>query len=113
MTSTGGATRFAGIGVVLGALALLLAITTIIQGMSNRALQQQVTEGQAQVARAQTLANLDKSLIELIAKSSVENKDDALRDLLARGGVTFTTSAPAVATSSGDTPNKGDGGDGQ
>ena len=79
----------------LGFLALLLALANLAQSYFNRDLQNQVSAGQAQLAKAQTLANVDNSLIQLLAKSAAENNDTALRDLLARNGVTFKANAVA------------------
>jgi hypothetical protein len=81
----------------LGVLAMVLALATLVQGFLNRGLQKDVVEGQQQLAKAQTLANLDNSLIQLLAKSAVDNKDQALRDLLARNGVTFQARAPVAS----------------
>ncbi len=85
----------------LGALALVLAITTVILGSGNRGMQQQLAEGQAKVARIQSLANLNNNLIQLMAKAAADNKDGDLRQLLERNGITFkaapggTPAAPA------------------
>ncbi len=109
MTETHRASRLSKASVYLGGLALLLAIVTVVQGMSNRSLQQEVATGQAQVAKAQTLANLDNSLVQLMAKSAVDNNDNALRDLLARNGVTFKANASAAAAAPSDTPADAEG----
>lgn len=81
--------RFDTVAVLLGALALLLAIVSVVQSARNRMLQAEVTEGQAKLAKAQALANLDNSLVQLMAKTAADKDDGALRDLLARNGVTF------------------------
>ncbi|MBK6721019.1 MAG: hypothetical protein IPG62_14355 [Sphingomonadales bacterium] len=79
----------------LALLALVLALANMLQAYLNRGLQAEVLDGQAQLAKAQTLANVDNSLIQLLAKSAAENDDKALRDLLARNGVTFKANAAA------------------
>jgi cell division protein FtsB len=89
MTDDAPRSRFDGVAVFLGALALILAIAGVIQSARNRSLQAQVAEGQAKLAKAQTLANLDNSLVQLMAKAAADKNDGALRDLLARNGVTF------------------------
>jgi hypothetical protein len=78
---------------VLGGIALVLAVTTVILSAGNRDLQQKLTDGQAKVARVQALSNLDNNLIQLLAKSAMDNKDDALRQLLESNGVTFKAAA--------------------
>lgn len=98
MTDTAPAFRASRMGlaeIILGGLALVLALATVWQSYSNRTLQEQVTKDQAQLVRAQTLANLDNSLIQLMAKAAVDNGDTAMRDLLARNGVTVNAKAAA------------------
>jgi cell division protein FtsB len=89
MTDDASRSRFDGIAVLLGALALLLAIVTVVQSVRNRTLQAQVADGQAKLAKAQAMANLDNSLVQLMAKTAADKDDRAIRDLLARNGVTF------------------------
>lgn len=84
-----------------GGLALVLALLTAYQSYSNRALQDQLIKTQADLVRAQTLANLDNNLIQLMAKAAVDSNDGAMRALLARNGVTVTAKASAAATSDG------------
>jgi hypothetical protein len=81
--------RFEGLAFLLGALALILAIVSVVQSARNRGLQKQVADGQAKLAAAQTVANLDNSLIQLMAKAAADKNDGAMRDLLARNGVTL------------------------
>ncbi len=88
--------RFDSVAVLLGALALMLAIVTVVQSARNRMLQAEVAEGQAKLAKAQTMANLDNSLVQLMAKTAADKNDGAIRDLLARNGVTFKA-PPALA----------------
>jgi hypothetical protein len=92
--------RFDGVAVILGAVALILAILSVVQSARNRSLQAQVAEGQAKLAKAQTMANLDTSLVQLMAKTAADKNDGAIRDLLARNGVTFKA-PPATAPETG------------
>lgn len=75
----------AGVSVVV----LILAIALVVLGAQNRSLQDQVAAGRQQLARAQTFAGLDNSLVQLLAKTAAEKNDAALKDLLAHNGVTF------------------------
>jgi hypothetical protein len=94
--------RVDGMAVILGAVALILAILSVVQSARNRSLQAQVAEGQAKLAKAQTMANLDTSLVQLMAKTAADKNDGAIRDLLARNGVTFKAPpAPAPAPETG------------
>jgi hypothetical protein len=91
--------RVDGVAVILGAVALILAILSVVQSARNRMLQTDVAAGQVKLAKAQTLANLDNSLVQLMAKTAADKDDGALRDLLARNGVTFKAPpAPAPET---------------
>ena len=83
----------------LGALALVLAVLSVVGAQINRGLQQQVDAVRPDLAKGQTFANIDNSLIRLLAKAAVEKNDTALRDLLARNGVTFKVdgAAPSAA----------------
>jgi len=85
----------------LGVIALVLAVLNIAGAERNRALQAEVTAGQAVLQRGQTFANVNNSLIQLLAKAAAESNDSAIRDLLARNGVTFELkAAPANAAQS-------------
>lgn len=82
----------------LGALALILALLNVIGAQRNRTLQAEVDTAQASLQRAQAFVNVNNGLIQLLAKAAAERNDPAIRDLLARNGVTFKLSAaPAAA----------------
>jgi hypothetical protein len=93
--------RWDSVALLLGALALVLAVLTVVQSGRNRSLQKQLGDGQAKLTKAQAIANLDNSLIQLMAKAASDKNDGAIRDLLARNGVTFK-SAPAPAPKAED-----------
>lgn len=76
-----------------GGLALLLALATAGFALANSSLQGVAAAGQAKVAGAQTAANVNASLIRLLAKSAAENNDEALKALLARNGITFNAAS--------------------
>lgn len=82
----------------LAILATVLAIISFSQAAANRELQKTVSQNQARLARANTFANLDNGLIQLIAKSAVDNNDAALTALLAQNGVTFRRNAAPAGT---------------
>lgn len=87
----------------LGILALILALLNVAGAQRNRDLQGKVDTAQAALQRGQAFANVNNSLIQLLAKAAAERDDPAIRDLLARNGVTFRLSAapvvpPAAAT---------------
>ena len=94
---------FAGFHLLLGLTAMVLAVLGFTQANTNRALQKAVASNQARLERAGTFANLDNSLVQLIAKSAADNKDAALTTLLANNGITFHV-APTAQTDSGAKP---------
>ena len=98
--------RFDSVAVLLGVLAMILAIATVVQAASNRSLQGKVAAGQAKLAQAQAMANLNNSLIQLMAKTAAEKDDRAIRDLLARNGVTFNSPPAPVADAAGPEAGK-------
>jgi hypothetical protein len=82
----------------LGVLALFLALLNVAGAQRNRNLQGKVDTAQAALQRGQAFANVNNSLIQLLAKAAAERNDTAIRNLLARNGVTFKLSAaPAGA----------------
>ena len=44
---------------------------------------------QAKLARARTFLQVDNALVQLLARTAADKDDAALRDVLARNGVTF------------------------
>lgn len=88
----------------VGALALLLSIVTVGFAITNTSLQSAAADGQRRAASAQTAANVNASLIRMLAKSAAENNDAAIKALLAQNGITFKETAgiapPASAASS-------------
>lgn len=80
------------VSALIGALALLLAVVTVIQSSANADLQVTAAQQQAQLAKAQALTTLDNNLVQMLAKAAAEQSDSDIRGLLARNGVTFRTS---------------------
>lgn len=86
-----------GIGaLVLGALALLLALVTLWEARGSRELQHQVADAQQKAAKAQTMANLDNTLVQMLARAAIDNNDPAIRALLERNGVQLKAGAPSA-----------------
>ena len=79
----------AGVHLLLGVLAVVLAVLSLIGANTNRGLQTVAATNQARIERANTFANLDNNLVQLIAKSAADNNDTALTSLLSTNGVTF------------------------
>lgn len=56
-----------------------------------------MAENQAKLTKGQTLANVDNSLVQLLAKAVTEKNDADIRALLLRNGVTVNAAAPGAA----------------
>ena len=81
----------------LGALALVLVLVNIGLARSNRELQGEVN-GRAQfIQQTVQLQALYQDIIKAIADLSLRNKDDALKELLTREGLTISMNAPDSA----------------
>jgi hypothetical protein len=83
----------------VGAACLALAITNMALFTANRAVQREVTARSQYIQQSGSLQGLYQSLVHALADLSVSNKDNQLRDVLARQGikVTATPTAPASA----------------
>ena len=80
----------------LGVVGLLAGVVLVITGMLNHGLQTQVTAAQGRIANGQAAANVNNSLIRLLAKSAEETGDVQIRALLTRNGITSLPSAVAA-----------------
>ncbi|MEO5938186.1 MAG: hypothetical protein ABIQ43_04170 [Sphingomonas sp.] len=83
------------IAAALGVIVLVLGVMTLWSAGTNRGLQQTLAANQEKVAKAQAAANLDNNLVQMLAKSAVDDKDGALRELLRVNGVTLKQEAAA------------------
>jgi hypothetical protein len=81
----------------LATVALVLAVAVFYEGVQMRALQDRVNAEHADLVKAQTFANLDNGVVQLIAKTAADKNDADLRALLASNGVTFRVQPGAAA----------------
>jgi hypothetical protein len=82
---------------VVASLFLLVTIVNVGVSRSIRAAQTQFAEQQQFIAQTAPLETLNRELIRALAELSARNKDEALRNLLAANGVTFSFDpAPAA-----------------
>ena len=88
----------------VGGLALLLSIVTVGFAIANTSLQHAAAEGQTKTASAQAAANVNASLIRMLAKSAAENNDPAIKALLARNGITFREAPGATPAGPAGSP---------
>jgi hypothetical protein len=80
---------------LIAALGLLLMILDIVDVHRNQTLRTEV-EGRAQyIQQSEQLQGLYQQMIKALADLSVRNKDDQLRDLLSKEGISVTVNPPA------------------
>lgn len=89
-----------------GVAVLTLVIATVAFASHNRGLQETVSAGQATLAKAQTAANLDNTLIRMLTSAAAEHNDADIKALLAANGVTYRQTAAATAPAD-TTPTEG------
>jgi type VI protein secretion system component VasK len=78
----------------LGAIALVLAITTIVLFNGNRSAQNEFTTRAQYIQQSLQLEPVYQGLIRSLAELSANRNDAQLRDLLAAQGITFTAKQP-------------------
>lgn len=87
----------AALGIALAAALALVVKLSMASGVAD--LQRDVAGRQQTIAASQVLGQVNGRLIQMLATASAERNDQALRNLLARNGVTFSVSpAPSGAT---------------
>lgn len=92
------------LSIVLGVLSLLLVLGNIALINSNRTLQDNANQRQADINKASQLQSVDSGLIQALAEAAVNNGDAAIKELLAGQGITInpnaktTAAAPAPST---------------
>ena len=73
-----------------GVLLLVLVLVTVSVAAYNRSLQAEVSTSQARLANAQTAANLDNTLIRMLAKAAADHGDGQIKAMLASNGITYS-----------------------
>lgn len=97
MSDAGTTGRSTHVQLILGAVSILAAIVLVVMGAMNRSLQTDIAAGQAKLATVQASANVNNTLIRLLAKSAAETGDPQIRALLARNGITYQSAPTAGA----------------
>lgn len=95
-----------GASLAFGVLSLALLIANVALIESNRHLQDNVNQRQADINKGTTLASLNQGLIQALAEAAVTNNDTAAKDLLAAQGITIKPNAAAPAAAGKSTPSK-------
>lgn len=86
-----------------GCLALALANMALFTG--NRAVQGEVSARSQYIQQSGSLQGLYQSMVRALADLSVSNKDDRLREVLARQGIKVTAT-PTPSTAPAASPAK-------
>jgi hypothetical protein len=95
----------------LGAVTAVLAVAAVVASSvafyeveSTRSLATEVDTRAAELASGQVLRQVDGLMIQMLAEASASSNDTALRDMLARNGVSFKVNAPAAQPANESTP---------
>lgn len=79
--------------VLLGALALLLAIVNAVMFSNNRQAQNELATRGQYIQQSMQVEPLYQSLIKSLADLAARDNDEPLRELLASQGISFSTAA--------------------
>jgi len=82
---------------VIAALSLLLLVVDISLVHRNQALRADVDARAQYIQQSVQLQGLYQDMIKALADLAVRNKDDQLRDLLTKAGISITVNPPAGA----------------
>jgi len=88
-----------GASLVMGVLALVLLIANVAMIDSNRHMQDNASQRQAEISKGTSLATLNQSLVQALAEAAINSNDTAVRDLLASQNITIK---PGAAKASAD-----------
>lgn len=80
----------------IAALCLVLVALNIVLVRSNQTLRTEVQARAQYIQQSIQLQGLYKEMVNALADLSVRNKDDQLRNLLGREGITVTVNPPAT-----------------
>lgn len=81
----------------LSSLVLLLVVVNIFISLGNQSIQSEVGERQQAISHAMQLENLNRQLISVLANLALKTNDDALKKVLAAGGINLDGAAEAPA----------------
>ena len=84
---------------ILASLVLFLVIVNIIVALGNQSIQSEVAERQQTISQTLQLESLNRQLINVLASLALKTNDEALKKVLAAGGIDLpgkTAAAPAA-----------------
>jgi hypothetical protein len=86
---------------VLAGLSLVLVLVNGFLARGNQSARQEVNQRQLSIDEWAREGRQNQDLIQLLVAASARGNDTAIRDLLARNGITFSVSQPAAPTGEG------------
>jgi predicted Holliday junction resolvase-like endonuclease len=72
---------------ILSSLVLLLVVVNIFISLGNQSIQSEVSERQQTISQTLQLEGLNRQLINVLANLALKSNDDALKKVLAAGGI--------------------------
>jgi len=88
----------------LAGLSLVLVIVNAVLARSNESARTEVNQRQLSINEWGLEQRQNQDLIQMLAVASARNNNAAIRDLLAKNGVTFTVNQPTPTTTDGAVP---------
>ncbi|HEY3910553.1 MAG TPA: hypothetical protein VGM07_11765 [Stellaceae bacterium] len=81
----------------------MLVVVYLVLSQENRSAQAEVSQRQQFISQSIGFNRINNALVQAIASNAVANKDDKLRDLLTKNGISINpaTGAPEATTASG------------
>ena len=90
----------------LSGITLILVFVYLWVSEQNRAVQARITEREQFINQTIQFGRVNEALVRALATAAVSDKDEKLRDLLAKNGITINakTGAPVPAAQTGTPP---------
>jgi hypothetical protein len=92
---------------VLAGLCLVLVLINGVLALNNETARLQVNRRQLAINSSVQEARQNQDLIQMLAMASARSNDTAIRDLLARNGVTFVVNQPGQPATGAAAPPAG------
>jgi hypothetical protein len=80
----------------VAALTVVLAVANAVMVRNIRTLQNEVNQRQQFINQSIELSRVNEALVRALATASINNKDEAVRDLLAQHGIRFESNPNAA-----------------
>ena len=72
---------------IISSLLLLLVVINIVISLGNQSVQSEVAERQQVISQTLQLEGLNRQLINVLANLALKTNDEALKKILAEGGI--------------------------